>query len=139
MSSSVKGLNELLKKLEKIEKVTAKKHLRSAAMFATSPTWKQMKAAAPRGTKAHRTHTGKLVAPGYLSRSVKRVVSFKGGRFRVSLGVKRDAFYGITFLDEGSKNNKAHNWFKSTFESSSNNMALRFRDKLRARIEAAAR
>lgn len=135
----VEGLNDLLKKLHKIEAATAKKHLRSAAMFATGPTFRAMKAAAPRGTEAHRTYKGRLVAPGFLGRSVRRVTKFKGGKMRLMIGVRREALYGVTFLDEGTKKVAGRHWFKSRFESDADTIALRFRDKLKQRIEAVAR
>lgn len=137
---SLIGLSNLLKKLHKIDKAVAQKHLRSAAMYATSSTVSQLKAAAPRGTQAHRTYKGNLVAPGFLSRSIKRKTVIKGGRLKVSIGVRREAWYGVHFLDEtGTKHMPGRRWFKSTFAQNSPVILGRFKDKLRKRIEAAAR
>lgn len=139
MASNVIGMAELSLKLNKISAAVAKKHLRSAAMYATAPTVKAMKAAAPRGTKAHRTWKGRLVAPGFLSRSVKRVVKFKDGRMSLKIGVRGEAFYGVTFLDEGTKETSGKHWFKSRFEQDEAAIISRFSNKLRERILAAAK
>ena len=136
-SSDLKGMNHLLKQLSSIEASVAKKHLRSAANYATKPTMAALKAAAPRGTEAHRTYRGRLVAPGFLSRSIKRVTKLKDGKLKVSMGVKREAWYGVHFLDEtGTKYMKGRHWFKSRFIADSPKMAGRFKDQLRKRILA---
>lgn len=137
--SKIHGLAELTVKLKRIEASMAKKHLRSAAMYATGPTVKEMKAAAPVGTVAHRTYKGRLVAPGFLSRSMRRAVSFKHGRMTLRIGVRREAFYGVTFLDDGTKNIAGRHWFQKRFEDNEQQIVSRFRDKLKQRIEAAAK
>lgn len=99
----VKGLKELSSKLNALERTVAGKTLRSAAMLATTPAMKRMKATAPRGKKLHRTYKGNLVAPGFLSRSIKRKSTYRNGRAKVSVGVKKEAFYGVLFVDPGTK------------------------------------
>lgn len=151
---AVQGLKELNDKLLRMEKATAIKSLRSAAVAATSPVVKEMKAAAPKGTRAHKTYKGRLVAPGFLSRSVKRMtrIDKKTGKMTLTIGVKKEAFYGVSFLDEGKQVTQrrikgkrvpikpyripAHRWFKRRFEKSSPKIVADFKLKLRAKIEA---
>lgn len=136
--SNVTGLKELEEKLNQLKLETASKALRSAAMASTLPTVKEMQAAAPKGKDVHRTYKGRLVAPGFLSRSVKRASKVKGGTASVSIGVKREAFYGVTFLDRGTKYISPRNWFLKTFEGNSGQIVDLFKKKLAARIKKAA-
>ncbi len=136
--SNVIGLKELNQKLARLDAATGVKALRSAAMSSTLPTVKEMKAAAPKGRDVHRTYKGRLVAPGFLSRSVKRATKVKNGRVSVSIGVKREAFYGVMFLDKGTKKIPARNWFKKTFEGNTPQIVGLFKKKLHARIMKAS-
>ena len=133
---NVTGLKELSDQLVRLERATAIKAVRSAAMSATLPTTKEMRAAAPRGRYAHRTYKGRLVAPGFLSRSViRRARANKTtGAVSVAIGVKREAFYGIAFLDRGTKNIRGTSWFASKFKKNSGNIVQLFKVKLAARI-----
>jgi HK97 gp10 family phage protein len=108
-------------------------------MAATTPTRKAMKMAAPVGSKAHYTHTGRLVGPGFLSRSVERVSKIKNGVAEVLIGVKEEAYYGVQFVERGTRFMAAQPWFKRTFERHKREMEQRFSDELRKRIKKAAR
>ena len=140
MAEIVDGLKALNDKLASLKRETSVKALRSAAMAATLSTVKEMAAAAPKGTTTHRTYKGRLVAPGFLSRSVKRKswVDKKTGAVRVAIGVKREAFYGVTFLDKGTKKIAGTRWFQSRFESNSGKMVSLFKQKLAERIKKVA-
>ena len=145
------GLKELNAKLLKMDAKLAKKTLKSAMMYATGPTVKEIKLAAPRGKEAHRTHKGRLVAPGFLSRSIVRRGALGKNGYELKIGAKGEAFYGVSFLDEGitvtSRNGKkikpytikADNWFKSRFEKDQHKIVARFRSKLQQRVEEATR
>jgi HK97 gp10 family phage protein len=139
VTGNVVGLKELSDKLTRLETATAIKALRSAAFAATTLTKKKMEAAAPKGKKVHRTYKGRLVAPGFLSRSVirKTRVDKRTGKVSVSIGVKREAFYGVTFFDKGAGKLKAHHWFKKVFEKDAPKIINTFKQKLAARIKRA--
>jgi len=100
---SVTGYKELARQLKKLPVKLGAKALRSAAMTSTTPVVKAMKQAAPRGKKFHKTYKGNIAGPGYLSRSIKRSSRIKSGRVRVMIGVKREAFYGVLFVEKGTK------------------------------------
>ena len=111
MSSSsdlhVTGLGELQAKLSAMESKTSQKALRSALMQSATPMVRKLRAAAPVGTRAHRTNRGRLVAPGFLRRSVakssKLIRSENSTVAVVFIGVKKEAYYGIQFLDRGTR------------------------------------
>lgn len=145
------GLKELNAKLVKLDSKLAAKTLKGAMMFATGPTVKEMKLAVPKGKKAHRTHKGRLVAPGFLSRSIVRRGALGKNGYGLKIGVKSEAFYGVSFLDKsitvtsrkGKKIKpytiKADNWFKSRFEKNQAQILKRFKDKLAQRVAEAVR
>jgi len=155
--SNVIGLKELNDKLMKLEVATSAKVVRSSAVAAIRKTKQEMKAAAPKGREAHRTYTGRLVAPGFLSRSVKHTSKIGHGKLSLAIGVKREAFYGVTFLDEGTSVRQrrrtvngrkvtaikpyrlgAYRWFERVFEKNERQIVATFSDKLKAAIAKVA-
>ena len=140
MTEAVIGLKALSDKLELLKRETGVKVLRSAAMASVVPTVKEMQSAAPKGKSAHRTFKGRLVAPGFLSRSVKRAsrVDKNTGVVSVSIGVRREAFYGVTFLDKGTSKIAGRHWFQKRFEANSGKIVGLFKQKLAERIKKVA-
>lgn len=143
MANELEGLKELHAKLKKLDGAVAEKVLKQAVRNASTPAWKAIKAAAPIGTEAHRTYKGNLVAPGFLSRSVKRITTLKRG-YKLSwasavIGVKSEAYYGVQFLEKGTKKMSARPWFVRAFESQRSQMLSRMKSELKRKIEKAAR
>jgi HK97 gp10 family phage protein len=113
--AEVEGLKELSNRLAELGATLGGKALRQAAMLATTPAMKEIKAAAPVGKRAHKTHKGRLVAPGFTKRSIKRKSRLRKGRAVVSIGVLSEAFYGVHFVDQGTEKMDAQPWFKNVF------------------------
>lgn len=132
--AKIEGLKELNKKLAELGDKLGGKTLRQAAMNATTPAFRKIKAAAPVGSRAHRTYKGRLVAPGFLKRNIKRKSRYKGGRASVAIGVSAEAFYGVSFLDGGTRNTDARPWFKRNFINSQREMEKRLASELRRKI-----
>jgi len=134
----VQGLRELQEKLKDMESKTSQKALRSALMTSATPTVRKLRAVAPVGTRDHRTYKGRLVAPGFLRRSVGKESKLVRGKKStiavVFIGVKKEAYYGVQFLDQGTKFIKAQPWFRRTFDANSNNIVSNFRAKLAAKL-----
>lgn len=135
--------------MEKLGAELEGKALRSSIMSATLPVVREMQAAAPKGDDTHRTYKGRLVAPGFLSRSVKRKarIDKRRGTVSVAIGVKAEAYYGVTFLDAGlyvtQRKGKpinpyrvsASHWFQFVFVRREGQMVSLLRQKLAAKIE----
>lgn len=98
---TVKGLRDLEAKLLAMGARTGVKTLRRATTKATTPVLRDMRARAPVGRQAHRTHKGRLVAPGFLKKSLTKKTRTRGGRVTVTLGARSEAWYGIQFYDQG--------------------------------------
>ena len=138
IEQAVTGLRDLEKKLVALGTAVGGKILRQATMNATSPTTKRMKAAAPIGKRAHRTYTGRLVAPGFLKQSVTRKSWYRAGRVTVKIGVRKEAFYGVSFTDFRRSGQRRQPWFKHIFINDRKSLETRFANELRKKILKAA-
>jgi len=138
-SRSITGLKELSDQLGKLQATIAAKALRQSVQNATLPATRAMKLAAPVGTVAHRTYRKRLVAPGFLKRSIRAISFIKRGTASALIGVKREAFYGVQFVDRGTKKMGEKKWFKSVFESQRDAMESRLVEQLKAKIAKAIR
>lgn len=132
--AEIEGLKELSRKLVAIGAVAGGKVLRASAFAATTPAFQAIKAGAPVGKKIHRTFKGRLVAPGFLKRSMRRRSKLRKGRAIVTIGVDSEAFYGVSFVDQGTKNQDATPWFERRFVSFRRNMVDRLADGMRKKI-----
>lgn len=142
----LEGLDELSKKLAELGKVGGKV-LRSGTLKATTPVVRQMRNKIPVGKRAHRTYKGRLVFPGFAKRSIKRSSSFRDGVASVRIGVKREAFYAINYINKGisvTKRGKkqikpyrikASNWFKPVFVDNRKEMEDDLTKQIQAAIE----
>lgn len=156
MPDDLQGYKELSRKLSSLGKRVGGKVLRGAMIRATTPTIREMKSKAPVGTVAHRTYKKRLVAPGFSSRSIKRVSRVKDGYANLRIGVRKEAFYAIQFLDQRSgrtpyavsKRGKkavrpytiqAKPWFSSVFEKHADRMTKDIGGHMGALIEKAAK
>lgn len=135
----VKGLAALSDQLAQLQTQTAVKVLRQSVHNATLPATRAMKLAAPVGTVAHRTYRKRLVSPGFLKRSIRAISFVRGGKASALIGVKREAFYGVQFVDRGTSKMSAKPWFQSVFESARSAMEQRLVEQLRAKIAKAIR
>ena len=137
----IEGLQELENKLTELGVSVGQKTLRAATSAAILPTKRKMKAAVPVGKIEHKTFKGRYVAPGFLQRSVKHLSRFdkKTGTASVRIGVKKEAYYGVSFVDKGTVKMAAQPWFKSIFETDAHNIVNIFKEKLREKILRAAR
>ena len=146
----LEGLDTLSKKLSNLGKA-AGKTLRSATMKATTPVQREMRNKIPIGTEAHRTYKGRLVPPGFARRSLRRSSRFRNGFASVRLGVRREAFYAINFVDQGiyvTKRGKKlikpyrikpSNWFKKVFIANRQKMEDELTRQLQITIEKVRR
>jgi HK97 gp10 family phage protein len=151
MSKELAGVNELLKQLDTLDAKLQAKAIRSAAMQATTSTLREMKAKAPVGNESHRTYKGRLVAPGFLRRNIKRASRVRDGKVAVSIGVAKEAWYGL-LIDTGphkismrdKKSIKPYtlrrkNWLTKTFIDKENKMLSELKAKLKKQVLKATR
>ena len=81
------------KRISKLRAGLTSADLRSALRFAIKPVKSKAQSLAPKGSRMHRTHKGRMVAPGFMSRSLKvNTFSYNGGA-GASVRFKPEAFY----------------------------------------------
>jgi HK97 gp10 family phage protein len=139
-TSAVEGLSELNDKLQELGKQLGAKALRGALMSATLPVLKEARARAPIGTVAHKTYKGRLVAPGFLARSLKRrsQVNRDGTGASVSIGVRNEAFYGTQFLELGTSKIAKRPWLVPAYQAKHREALDVFKSELKRRIDKVA-
>lgn len=99
-------------------------------------------ATVPVGDRLHKTYKGRTVTPGFLSRSIRRAAFAKRGaknEVRAVVGVAREAFYGLAFVERGTSKMPAQPWLVPAFESTQGQVLDKFKRSLKARIERAAK
>jgi len=153
MATGLHGTKELSTKLSRLGSSLGTKTLRSAALKSTTPVVRKMRNKAPVGNEAHRTFKGRLVAPGFLKRSIRKKsrIDRATGKVSVVIGVLAEAFYGIAFLDKGvnvtSRGKRSikpytirgRNWFKSVFIQNRNVIESTMIKKLKESIDKVTR
>ena len=135
LNIEIEGLADLTKQMDRLGAEVAAKKIRSAMMAATLPTVRKMQAAAPVGKSLHKTYKGRVVFPGFLKKSVRRSAKIEKGRVNLRIGVRREAFYGITFIDQGTKGIPAQNWFEANFRRDAPTIVSKFRATLASRVK----
>lgn len=95
------GTEDLYKNLARLARGTEAKVWKAAASQAMTPVRLAAKLRAPVGTKAHKTYKGRWVAPGFTRRSVRKKTAIENGKVVVRVGVRKEAYYAVQFLEEG--------------------------------------
>lgn len=131
--AKIEGLKALSKQLDRLGSELGTKTLRNASRAAMVPTHKKIKALTPVGKRAHRTYKGRLVAPGFLKRSIRLGSRAKKGIVTASISAKPEAFYGM-FLVIGTKKIKAKDFFFRIFANDRAGVESRLVSELRKRI-----
>lgn len=142
MAGEVEGLRELSLRLRALGETVAARNLKAAAKDAMLPTEQAAKANVPVGSAIHKTYKGRTVTPGFAQRSVKRAVTARRGAkniVRAMVGVAREAFYALAFVERGTSKMPARPWLVPAFESTQGQVLERFKQSLKRRIERAAK
>ncbi len=137
----IKGLAELEEKLVRLGAETGAKVLRSAALLSVTPVVREAKLRIPVGDTIHRTYKGNIVSPGFAQRSVKKVsrLNKRRGSAKASVGVKREAFYAVSFVEQGTSKMDAQEWLLPAFRARRNEVENRFAKQLKRKIEKAVK
>lgn len=137
----IQGLKELSQKLNALGQTVAARNLKGAARDAMLPVEQAARARVPVGSEIHKTYKGRTVTPGFAQRNVKRASTFSRARgvVRGMVGVAREAFYAVAFLERGTSKMPAQPWLVPAFESVQAQVLTRFRKSLEDRIARIAK
>jgi len=115
-----------------------RKVIRAALTSATTPIVKSARQNAPHGAAGHKTYKGRIVAPGFLSRSIKRKTRIVGQSIITYIGTDKEAFYG-QFFELGTRFLTRQPWLVPALESNRAEAIRRFKEKMLQHIKKIAR
>lgn len=135
------GMKELNDKLEKLARNTGEKVLRQSLHNSSVPVLRALRLSVPVGSTEHRTYKGRLVNAGFAKKSIRAKSFVRRGKgiAMVRIGVAKEAFYAVTFVEHGTAKMPAQPWFVDTFVNKQSEILKRFSDQMKTKIEQAAR
>lgn len=138
---ALEGVAQLTRQLDALGKLEDGKALQAGVRAAIKSAKQRAEALIPVGVDEHRTHKGRLVAPGFAKRNIKVKVSTSRDKQRAtaSLGVSSEAYYAVQFVELGTSEMPAHPWLRPAFESTQSAQQQGLAASLRKSIEKAAR
>lgn len=153
---SISGYRELSAQLKAMKAATSGRAMRSAVTAAAKPALDAARAAAPQANPPYgpyatrttpidpypkKTYKGRLVTPGFASRSVasRSRISRDGQAARVEIGVRAEAFYSIQFLELGTSKIPKRPWLEPAFRGSRSAIDARLTGDLRRAIDRAVK
>lgn len=138
---AVEGVKQLMKKFDALNVAGKTKVLRAAGRAAGAVVVKDARTRIPVGSKAHRTHDGVLVAPGFARRSIvtRLFVNRSNGKVSAAVGVRARAFYATQFVEteKGKSTRRGRPWLQPAFEATRAKQISEFERRFRAVIEKA--
>lgn len=139
--AKVEGLRDLKRRLDALEQAAAGKALRGATRYAMVPVRDAAIQNAPVGVREHKTYKGRIVFPGFLSRSVKlrSKLSRDKNTAWAEVGVKHEAFYGVHFLEYGTSRIARRPWLRPAMDNNQHQAQQRLKERLKHLIDKARR
>ena len=136
----LQGFKALDKKLRDLGPAVGGKILRQSVSAAMLPVLKGARQSAPKGSRLHRTYKGRLVAPGFLSRNIRRTsrLSRDGRLASADVRARGEAFYG-GLLEKGTKHIDGKPWLGPAFEHNLSTVENALKKALLRRILRVAR
>lgn len=143
ISAELEGAPALTRKLRELGRLEDGKVLKSAGRAAGKVVVKRAQALIPvnKVNKLHKTYKGRYVAPGFAKRSIKyiTVLSKDKQKVTVSVGVRKEAFYAVSFVEMGTSRMPAQRWLRPAFQSTSSEQQKALTTHLKKAIEKIAR
>ena len=141
MAGGIEGVRELGRKLDLLPAKAAGSILRKAVRDAAKPVIDAAKANIPEGIDAHKTYKGRLVAPGFAKRAIRAAVSLSKDKRAAfaRIGVRREAFYAVNFVELGTAKQAKQPWLRPAMEDTQQEQVSRLADRLKKEIEKVAR
>jgi HK97 gp10 family phage protein len=143
MAIEILGARELGRKLDNLSRKVRGSTLRKAANAAVKPVLEEARNRIPvnKVEELHKTYKGRHVAPGFAKRSVaaKVKLSRDGRAVFASMGVRREAFYAVNFVELGTSKQPAQPWLRPAFEAKHQAALTKFSEVLKEQIDKVAR
>lgn len=136
MASQLEGVADLTAKLNELGAKFAARQLKGVVEQALSIALHKARATIPIGIEAHKTYRGRIVSPGYALSTlhIETKLDKKRGAIVGLLGVGREAFYAVQFVELGTARVPARPWLRPAFENSDSQMLEEIASELRERV-----
>lgn len=147
MASELRGVGELTAKLLALGVEVAGKNMRSAAREsmkiaynyaqATIPVWQP-----PENSRGyHKTYKGNIAFPGYAQRHLRlaSAIDKRNGVIRAVLGVSKEAYYTVQFVEFGTSRQPAQPWLRNSLEVTQNQVLSALTANIKKRLEKIAK
>lgn len=141
MASQLEGVKELTSKITELGAKFAATQLRASVKTALQEAEHVARTRIPVGDTAHRTYRGRIVSPGYALSTlhIETKLDKRAGSVTALLGVGREAFYAVQFLELGTAKTPAQPWLLPAFIESKDAMLQGLADEMRKRVERIAK
>jgi HK97 gp10 family phage protein len=134
---ALQGTSALVAKLKTLEKLDSGRVMINAVRDGMKPALKYARQAIPVGTRKHKSYLGRTLSPGFAQKSLRIVVTkVSDTRFQALLGVRKEAFYAVRFVELGTSKMAAEPWLRPAFFASQNAQKQALSDSLRKFIES---
>lgn len=116
------GAKDLFDKLVTLEGLDSGNIIKAAVRAGLNVAKKAAIEKIPKGTEPFRTYTGRLVAPGFASRNLKLIVVLSKDKTvaQALLGVTKEAYYAVQFVERGTSKMAAQPWLRPAFYATGN-------------------
>lgn len=137
MASQLEGVAELIGKLNELGVKLAGRELVGVAKDAMQLAEHRARAAMPVGEEPHKTYRGRLVSGGYSISTlhIETKLDKRTGTASAILGVGREAFYAVQFVELGTAHMAARPWLRPAFTEASDPILRQIGASLSTRIE----
>lgn len=116
-SPHLAGARDLFRKLVVLGGLDSGNLTRNAVRAGIGAAYRAAQQRIPVGDQAFRTYTGRLVAPGFAKRNI-RVISVLSKDKKTAtaiLGVRKEAYYAVQFVEMGTSKMGAQQWLRPSF------------------------
>lgn len=135
--SSLEGVKDLTAALNDLGVKLAARELRGTVKDALELAEHRARARMPQGTEPHKTYRGRLVSPGFAISTlhIETRLDKRSGAAVASLGVSREAFYAVQFVELGTAHSPAQPWLRPSFVEAEDPMLRQIGKSLKDRVE----
>lgn len=140
-SSTLEGVAALTRQLQALGKLEDGKALKSAVKAGIAPALKRAREIVPVGTKPFRTYQGLLVNAGFLKTQLRTISTINSEHNIASgiLGVSKAGYYGVKFLEMGTRKMRAQPWIRRALLESRDECEEAFKASLEKAVLKAAK
>lgn len=137
---AVEGTADLIKQLRNIGGLDNGKALRNSVLAGMSAARAEARNRIPVGTRRHKTYTGRYVSPGFARKSLRIITQLSPDKQKATamLGVRKEAYYVVQFIEIGTSKYAAHPWLRPSFYSSQDRQLDNVKISLQSSITALA-